>query len=132
MTNESDQAAIYHHREAYNSTLKEGNVEGWLSTLSDDCVFLPPGLPAMNGKEAIREWVTDAMFSQFHIELDYDFEELEFLGSSAFAWGWFEQTLSPKDGSEPLLMKGKFLDVFKRAEDGVWKLARCAYSTDAE
>ena len=132
MSDEADRAAIYEHRVAYNGNLKEGNLEGWLATLSDDCVFLPPGAPALNGKDAVRAWAGETMFAQYEVELDYDFEELEFVGSSAIAWGWFQQTLDPKAGGETIHLRGKFLDVFKRDEASEWKLARCAYSTDHE
>ena len=132
MSNEADRAAIYEHRTAYNGALKAGDLEGWLATLSDDCVLLPPDAPALNGKEEIRQWAGKNMFSVFDIELDYDFDELEFMGQTAYAWGWFDQTLRPKDGGELIKLRGKFLDVFKTNEQGEWKLARWAYNTDHE
>lgn len=130
MANEADRAALYQHRVAYNGTLKAGDLEGWLATLSDDCVFLAPGIPALNGKAAIRKWVGENMFNVFHVELDYDFEDIEFVGPTAQAWGWFHQTLTPKAGGEPLVTRGKFLDVFKPDQKGEWKLTRCAYNAD--
>ena len=132
MSTESDRAALYEHRKAYSGTLKAGDLEGWLATLTDDCVFLAPGVPALNGKEAVREWARDSIFGAFHVELDYDFEDMEFVGSTAQAWGCFQQTLTPKDGGEPLEIRGKFLDVFKPDQNGQWKLARCAYNADHE
>jgi len=130
MAHEPDRAELYQHREAYNGTLMAGDLEGWLATLSDDCVFLAPGMPALNGKEAIRKWAGESMFDVFHVELDYDFENIESAGSTVHAWGWFHQTLTPKAGGEPLVTRGKFLDVFKPDHSGEWKLARCAYSAD--
>lgn len=130
MSQETDLAAIYEHREAYNRALLEGDVEAWLATLSDDCVYLPPGIPAVRGKEAIREWVTETLFEPYHNELDYDFEELEFEGARAIGWGRFHQTLTPRDGGEPLELRGNFLDVFHRRPDGAWTLARVAFSMD--
>jgi len=132
MAHETDRAALYQHREAYNGTLKAGDLEGWLATLSDECVFMVPGLPALNGKDAIRSWAREYMFDVFDVELDYDFEDLEFVGSTAQAWGWFHQTLTPKAGGEALVTRGKFLDVFKPDERGEWKLARCAFNADHE
>lgn len=132
MSSESDRAAIYEHRDAYNDTLREGDVESWLATLSNDCVFLPPITPAVNGKDAVRKWVTETFFDPFHTELDYDFEELEFVGSWAFGWGWFQQTLTPKAGGDVVQVRGKFLDVFRRGEDGKWLLARVSFNTDHE
>jgi uncharacterized protein (TIGR02246 family) len=129
---ETDREGLYVHREAYNGALKAGDLEGWLATLTDDCVFLPPGAPALKGKDAIRTWAGENMFSVFDVALEYDFEEVDFVGSTAQAWGWFDQTLTPKDGSEPLRIRGKFLDVFQPDEAGDWKLARCAYNADHE
>ncbi len=130
MSNEEHRSALYDHRDAYNGSLKKGDLEGWLDTLTDDCVFMGPGSPALNGKEAVRRWARDEMLGAFDVELDYDFEETEFLGSTATGWGWFRQTLTPKAGGEPVLISGKFLDVFKQDEQGQWRLARCAYSPD--
>ena len=132
MTSESDRAAIYEHRDAYNGTLREGDLEGWLATLSDDCVFLPPAMPAVKGKDAVRQWAKETIFDPFNSELEYDFEELEFAGSSAFGWGWYRHTLTPKDGSEVVQLRGKFMDIFRREEDGEWILARVSFSTDHE
>jgi uncharacterized protein (TIGR02246 family) len=132
MSTESDRAAIYELRAAYNSTLKAGDLEGWLATLSDDCVFLAPGVPALNGKDALRQWARDHMFGMFDIELDFDFEALEFLGRTAQGWGWFQQTLTPKTGGDPVEIRGKFLDVFKTDADGEWRLTWCAYNPDHE
>jgi uncharacterized protein (TIGR02246 family) len=132
MSREPNREGLYEHRAAYNGTLKTGDLEGWLGTLTDDCVFLAPGVPPLKGKDEVREWARDSMFRVFDIELDYDFEDVEFLGSTAQAWGWFHQTLAPKDGSDPMEIRGKFLDVFKMDAKGDWRLARCAYSADHE
>jgi uncharacterized protein (TIGR02246 family) len=130
MTQHSQRAAIYDLSEAYISALRNDDLEGWLDTLSNDCVFLPPGYPAMNGKEAIRTWAKESTFDLYRTKLDLDFEEIEFVGSWAFAWGRFHQVLTPKAGGEPVEMKGKFLDVFRREESGRWALARAAFNLD--
>jgi uncharacterized protein (TIGR02246 family) len=130
MESSADREAIYRHRDAYNQALRDGDLEAWLATLTDDCVFMAAGLPAVVGKDAIGKWAGESYFEPFEVELDYDFEELEFVGERALAWGWFRQTLSPKDGSDPVELKGKFLDVFHRQSAGGWLLARVAFSTD--
>lgn len=129
MESSSDQAAIYAHRDAYNGALRSGDLEAWLATLTDDCVFMTGGIPAVVGKDAVREWARASFFDPFEIELNYDFEELEFHGGRAIAWGWFRQTLAPRDGGETVELQGKFLDVFHR-QDGEWLLARVAFSAD--
>lgn len=130
MTTATDTAAIYRHRDAYNDTLRESDLEGWLATLTDDCVFMAPGIPAVRGKDAIRKWAAETFFQPFHNELEYDFEDLHFTDAWAHGWGWYKQTLTPKDGGEAVHMVGKFLDVFERQPGGEWLLARVSFSTD--
>ena len=132
MSNDVDATAFDRFRETYNSSLHAGDLETWMGTLTDDCVWLMPGSPALVGKEQIRPVVEAAYFGPVTAELDWDFDELEMLGNWAFGWGWFNQTLTPKEGGEPVNLTGKFLDVFRRDEDGVWRLARIAYSADQE
>ena len=129
MTIEADTEAIYRHREAYNTALRDSDVEGWLATLTDDCVFMAPGIPAVIGKDAIRTWAKEAFFDPYFNNLEYDFEDLQFSGDWAHGWGRFQQTLKPRPGGEPVRLVGKFLDVFQRQPDGRWLLLRVSFST---
>ena len=70
------------------------------------------------------------LFDVFDIGFQYGYEDYEMLGDRAVARGWFDQTLDPKAGGDGVHMKGKFIDVFKRAPDGSWKLAWCSFNTD--
>ena len=132
MGSDSDRAAIYAHRDAYNNALRDGDLEAWLATLTEDCVVMAAGIPAVEGKGAVRTWAKESFFDPFDVELEYDFEELEFVGTRAIAWGRFRQTLAPKDGSDPVELRGKFLDVFHQQADGGWLLARVSFNIDHE
>ena len=129
MLTATDQSAIEKHIEAYTDALCSGDLAGWLDTLTDDCVFQVHGMPAIQGKDAIRTWAEASYFGPFNVELESGFEELETLGPKAIGLGWFRQTLTPKDGSAPIPLKGKFLAVYQDQGDQ-WVLARCAFSTD--
>ena len=101
-----------------------------MDTLADDCVFLPPNAPAVAGKDAVRQWASDNFFDVFDIGFRYGYEAYEILGDRAVARGWFDQTLDPKAGGDGIRMNEKFIDVFKRAPDGSWRLAWCSFNTD--
>jgi uncharacterized protein (TIGR02246 family) len=101
-----------------------------MSTLTDDCVWLMQGSPALVGKEQIRPVVEATYFGPVTVQLDWEFEELEMLGDRAIGWGWFDQTLTPKEGGEPVNIVGKFLDVFRRNNDGEWQLACISFNAD--
>lgn len=132
MSFEEDNAAMARFREVYNKTLHAGDLEGWLATLTDDCVVQMHGVPSLTGKEAVRSWFGENHFGVLDVDLDWDFHEIEFCGDRAFGTGWYKQTLTPKDGSEPVNDAGKFIDVFRKDAGGEWRLARLAFSSDEE
>lgn len=130
MTGSDDGAGLDRHGEAYTRALVEGDLEGWLATMTDDCVFLPPGVPAVTGKEALRRWVKEAFFDVFEIEFEFGYEACDINGSTASAWGWYRQGLTPKAGGDTLQLRGKFIDVFKQTPSGDWLLDWCCFNTD--
>lgn len=127
---EADLAGIERLREQYIGAVRSGDAERWLSTLTDDCVFLPPGEPMICGRDALRPWVTKAYFDAYDIEIDYRNVEVEVAGSWGYVLGTFEQTLTAKAGGRAVRLVGKYLDVVRRQPDGSWKLARMAFSAD--
>jgi uncharacterized protein (TIGR02246 family) len=132
VSQEADLAAMERLREAYDGSFNRGDLDAWLENLTDDCVILVHGVPALVGKDAVGSFYAENFFEPFDCELTWDFEELEFFGDSAYGWGWFHNTLSPKDGGEPQKLVGKFIDIFRKTADGEWKLARLSFNADHE
>lgn len=130
MINDTARAGLDRQGDAYTRALVEGDLEGWLATLTEDCVFLPPGAPGVKGKEAIGRWAKESFFDVFDIGFEFGYEEITITGSSASAWGWYRQLLSPKNGGEAIQLEGKFIDLFQQEEGGEWKLRWCCFNTD--
>ena len=53
----TDEEAIYARREEWVAIMNGGDVNRYLSLLTEDCVWLPPRLPAMPTKAAIGAWL---------------------------------------------------------------------------
>jgi ketosteroid isomerase-like protein len=130
MAHEPDRAGLDLHGRLYTESLEAGDLDAWLDTLTDDCLFLPPNAPAVIGKDAVRQWAKESFFDPFDIGFRFGYEDHEMLGDRAVAWGWYDQTLEPKAGGDGIHLKGKFIDVFKKAPDGSWKLAWCCFNAD--
>ena len=128
MSTESD--AINRLREDYIAAANSGDVNGWMATLTDDAVFLPPNEPAVVGQEAIRSWVRAGFFDPYYILLDFTYDEIEIAGSWAFVRGPFNMKLTPKAEAQVVDMTGKFIDILQRQSDGSWKYARVIFNTD--
>ncbi|MDA2923146.1 nuclear transport factor 2 family protein [Acidobacteria bacterium AH-259-L09] len=126
----SDLEAINGLREEYIAAANAGDVDGWLATLTDDAVFMPPNELAVAGKAAIRSWVVKSFFDPFDIQLSFSHQEVEVAGDWAFVQGRFSYSLTPKAGGEVIEESGKFIDILKRQSDGSFKYARAIWNSD--
>jgi ketosteroid isomerase-like protein len=125
-----DLAALEKARQEYITTCLEDNLEGLLDTFTDDAAFFPPDIPPVRGKEALRAWLKEDFFDLYRNELDFTFDEVEITGGWAWAVGPWSQRLTPKAGGGAIHQGGKFLDIFRRQDDGSWKFARLMFTVD--
>ena len=125
-----DLAALEKACQDYIATCREDDLEGLLDVLTDDVAFIAPDIPPVRGKEAVRPWLKENFFDLYRNELDFSFDELEIVGSWAWAWGPWSQTLTPKAGGGSIHQGGKFMEIFRRQGDGSWKFARVMFTVD--
>ena len=119
------QAALeleFHER--YIAPYVAGDTETWLQVFADDAVALHDGLPALNGKEAIRGF-GDAVARNFDIQkLDAVVDEVRREGDWAWTRGHFDALFVEKSEDAPPGVAGprtgKFLLIWERQEDGGW------------
>src|SRR5262245_56586412 len=118
MSSESD--AINRVAQAYGSALNSGDLDKWLNTLTDDVVFLPPDQPLISVKQAVRGWPKENFFPPFKMRLNFSFDEIEVLDTTAVTYGRFTLFLSPTGGGPDTEMVGKFVNIFRRESGGAW------------
>ena len=102
----------------------EGNLEGLLSLLADDVIFLTPGnAPITKGDFArgFRE-----VSAKARIEATQEVKEIRVSGDIATAWSHLTVVLTPKEGGTTSEASGYVLTVFHRSPSGKWLLARDA------
>jgi len=102
----------------------EGNLDGLLSLLSDDVIFLTPGNPPITKQDfaaGFREVAAKA-----RIESTQDVKELRVSGEIAYAWSHLTIVLIPNDGGKRSESSGHVLSVYQRSPSGKWLLARDA------
>jgi uncharacterized protein (TIGR02246 family) len=125
----NDEQAIHQLSADWMAAVKAKDISKLLSLVTDDVVFLPPGLPPLRGKPAV-EAMYKSFFPQFSsIEQHAALEEVEVAGDWAFAWGSETFVLIPQPGGSPIQMDGKGLSILKRQPDGSWKFSRAVNNT---
>jgi ketosteroid isomerase-like protein len=104
-------------------SIADDDIDRYLPLLSDDALFLPPGLPSIRGEE-LHAWLRE-FHDQWRVEwLAYHHNETEVVGDLAFHRFSFSRRLEPKSGGQLQVSHGKGLHILRRSADGEWTIAR--------
>jgi ketosteroid isomerase-like protein len=113
----------------------EGLIEPWtqaclaadwdalLGMCNDDIVFMPPGEPSVSG-DAVRPWLEGIVIRQMTWSIDH----IEVKGDLAYLRGPVDQLLEI-DGQEERF-SGKYSDLMRRGEDGIWRFSVIMWNSD--
>ena len=99
------------------------DIERILSYWTDDAVVLPPGLPAVVGKAALRQYVQGSMqIPGFRIT--WASQDVTFSpdGNLAYMFSRNAVTMNAQDGA-PTTTEGRAVTIWRREPDGEWRCA---------
>jgi ketosteroid isomerase-like protein len=103
------------------NAISASDLQGYLATLAEDAVFMPPDLLAKRGDE-LRGWLRDFL-QGFQAEwLKYVHDETVVEGCLAYHRYSYRWRVSPKAGGESVVSQGKGIHVLRRQPDGSWKI----------
>ena len=121
---------VYSLHKRFMESMSATGMSGIVSQLDSDVEFFPPGEPPVKGLDAVEKWCRNAD-DQFVTErITGSGEEYIHAGDYIIETGHFDWKLVPKSGGEPVVDSGTFLAVWKRQEDGGWKLVKDMWNTD--
>ncbi len=99
------------------------DVERILSYWTDDAVVLPPGLPAVIGKTALRQYVEASMqIPGFRITWTSTDVTFSPDGNLAYVFSQNAVTMNAPDGA-PSTTEGRAVTIWRRELDGEWRCA---------
>jgi ketosteroid isomerase-like protein len=91
---------------------------------------MPPNTATIHGRDGIQKF-WGAFFDGVRVKLTLTAEEVEGRGDLAYSRGGYALDLTPKaQGRAPEHDKGKFLVIYRRQPDGIWRVAVDMYSSD--
>ena len=98
-------------------------VEGWVEAFADNGAMLPAGLPIVRGRKAIRDLMSPAFESEgFEFQWEPEEADIAASGDIGYTIGRYERTVTGPDGTSNTTT-GKYVSIWKRQEDGTWKVA---------
>ena len=125
----ADEAAIKGDPVAWMNAYNAGDADGVANLYAEDAVLMPPGVPAITGRAAIKEFIASDITQAKAAGLAFKVDEPTGIGVSGDL-GWASGTYAVTDGSGAAVDNGKYLSVHRRI-DGKWKLIRDTWNSDA-
>jgi ketosteroid isomerase-like protein len=125
-----DTAAMVAADESWLQAAKTRGAAGWMSYYTDDVAILPPGSPAIVGREAVGKYVA-AMFATPGFALDWKATSAEVArsGDIGYVRGTYNAAWRDKRG-KTVKETGKFVEIWRKQADGSWKCAVDMWSAD--
>jgi ketosteroid isomerase-like protein len=116
-----DETAILDIWATYGAARVAGDAETWLGLWDEDGIRLAPGAPAV--EFATFAPGTPERFANAPASMEVNAEEIVVTGD----WAYSRGTFTVNDAVE-----GKFLTIFRRQDDGSWRIYRDAFNMNAE
>jgi ketosteroid isomerase-like protein len=123
---DADRASLQALTDSVVSSIRARNWDAFVSTFSEDVVFMPPNHPALRGRAALRAWAdSNPVFS------DFGFSNATFDGAGDMAWGstGIHLAFTPP-GGKLVADTAKQVFVARKQADGSWKTVVVAFNSD--
>jgi ketosteroid isomerase-like protein len=113
-------AAKTEFRECFNL----GDASRVLAIADPDLVNFSDGAPSefgVSGQDVLKTRLAN-LFERFTVKLVVIVIEIRLRGHIAYDYGWHDFTFTPKDGSEAIHRRDRYVDIWRKNKDGEWKL----------
>jgi len=118
-----DNAAVDKVRLDFNAAFNAGKAEAMAALIDPDGIWLPPGNPAIVGKDKVVAHYAvyfEGTRSQFELKPG----DIRVCDGWAFLSGAFSRADTPRAGGAAREVSGHYMLVLKKQPEGTWKIAR--------
>ncbi|HMK24836.1 MAG TPA: DUF4440 domain-containing protein [Chitinophagaceae bacterium] len=118
----AEEAAILKADSTWSALASElKDVDKTVSYWSDDAVLIPPGQPAIKGKEALRKFVEDSKNIP-GFSISWRSSDIHFSPDAKLAYMYGENMMSMNDSTgNKISIPGRGYTVWRKEADGSWK-----------
>lgn len=130
---DSVKAAIQKDESKWNQDFKAKDSEGLSSHYADDAYMVAPGMKSADGSTAIRQvYANGTTDPAFNVEFASDKIDVSSGGDMAYARGHFTEKYTDKKSGKVMSTKGSYLTVYKKQDDGKWKVVEDFAAADPD
>jgi uncharacterized protein (TIGR02246 family) len=129
-TRAADERAIRAEDAAGLKAAQARDVNGAVANYADDASWFPPNAPIAKGKDAIRAgW--GALLASPGLTIDWQITKLEVARSGDLAYILYVYQMSMQGpNGKPIEDHGKDMAVWKKQQDGTWKMVADTFNSD--
>ena len=124
-----EESAIRAVMASYNDALNKGSTGAPLMLYAEDGVFMPPYSQSAVGKDAVRK-AYDAVFAELKFDVKFTIAELVLMAPN---WAYVRTNSAGTTGhastGKTTAEANQELFIFKKGEDGQWRIARYSFSS---
>jgi len=124
MSSQTDEQKIRALIDTWSAATRAGDLTAILNLMTEDVVFLTAGNAPMLRDDFISAF--NSMAGAVEIDGRSDVQEITVSGDIAVCWNLLEVRVTPAAGGETVKRAGNTLTVFRRGDDGQWRLWRDA------
>lgn len=122
---------IKKQREEWLEAVNKNDILGVKNLLTEDAVWIPPGMPALKGKSEIADWI-NPFFETYNYKFKVEKTDVRGAGDWAVEHASFTSKLEPKDGGEGTEYHGKYLMIWRWEKDNKWRIERYLDTSDTQ
>jgi uncharacterized protein (TIGR02246 family) len=127
---QAERATLFRLDKEWAQAAAARDLEKTLSFWADDARVVPPGQPAVVGKEAIRRYVTEA-FALPGFSIQWEASDIVVSASGDMAYGVSTNTVTVNGpGGTPMTERGRGITVWRKSPGGAWKCVIDIWNAD--
>jgi ketosteroid isomerase-like protein len=124
-----DRSDVLELESRFATATSESDIDELDDLFAEDALLMLPDRPAVSGRDAIvshyREFFRSIKAKMVSVVAEIDIHE-----SIVYTRGAFNYSIAPKMGGDPVVMKGKFINLYKRDEMKQWRIWRTINNID--
>jgi len=124
---EGDEAKILELISDYQNVLNNEEIEKIPTLFSEQAIFMPPDIPAINGVDEIV-LTYEYLFSQFDFELEFDIKEIVISENFAYVHSNSEGTITLKSSETEETSKNQEIFILIK-EGNDWKISKYMFNS---
>ncbi|HUO66678.1 MAG TPA: DUF4440 domain-containing protein [Gammaproteobacteria bacterium] len=128
-TAEQDIAAIMEFNKHYLGAINDGDIKTLVALTTDGHVMIAPNRPPIVGKAA-NDAMNGRAFEQFLFDESWSPTQTVVSGDLAFQQGTYVSTAKPRAGGEARTIRGTFLRIYQRQQNGEWRMTRDTFNSE--